>query len=50
MGPEYAAMFTIAKEGLDEEDEYELYAAGTLVIAALDEGDWRARAVGVIDR
>ncbi|KGE86856.1 MAG: hypothetical protein ACE362_11555 [Phaeodactylibacter xiamenensis] len=38
-----AALFTITEEGLDEEDEYEFYAAGTLVIAVFEEGDWRGK-------
>ena len=42
-----AALFTITEEGLDEEDEYVFYALGTLVIASLEEGDWRGR-VGVV--
>ena len=44
-----AALFTITEEGLDEADEYEFYEAGTLVIAALEAGDWRGRVGCVID-
>jgi len=42
-----AALFTIVEEELDEEDEYAFYALGTLVIAVLEDGDWRA-AIGVV--
>ena len=42
-----AALFTIVEEELDAEDEYAFYALGTLVIAVLEEGDWRA-AIGVV--
>ena len=43
-----AALFTIVEEELDEEDEYAFYALGTLVIAVLEEGDWRGFAGAVI--
>ena len=45
-----AGLFTIMEEGLEAEDEYEFYEAGTLVIGVLEEGDWRGRAGCVIDR
>jgi hypothetical protein len=38
-----AALFTITEEGLDEEDEYEFYLPGTLVVAVLEDGDWRGK-------
>jgi len=41
-----AALFTLVEQGLDEDDEYDFYEAGTLVIAALEGGDWRGK-VGV---
>jgi len=43
-----AALFTITEERLDEEDEYEFYEVGTLVIGALEEGDWRGTSGVVI--
>ena len=39
-----AALFTIMEVGLEEGDEYEHYATGTLVIVGLVDGDWRAQA------
>ncbi|MEQ8705826.1 MAG: hypothetical protein RIC19_18000 [Phaeodactylibacter sp.] len=38
-----AALFTLNEQGLDEDDEYAFYEHGTLVIAALEEGDWRGK-------
>jgi len=43
-----AALFTIMEEGLDEEDEYEFYEVGTLVVGALEAGDWRGTSGVVI--
>ena len=45
-----AALFTITEEGLEEADEYAFYEVGALVIGVLEEGDWRGRAGGVVDR
>jgi len=44
-----AALFTIMEEGLDEEDEYEFYEVGTLVVAGCLGEDWRAQAAAVVD-
>ena len=38
------ALFTLVEEGLEEDDEYAFFQAGTLVIGVLEEGDWRAQA------
>jgi len=38
-----AALFTLVEEGLGEEDEYEFYEVGTLVVAVLKEEDWQGK-------
>ncbi len=38
-----AALFTLTQTGLDEEDEYEFYQRGALLLTVLEEGDFRAR-------
>ena len=43
-----AALFTLTEEGLNEDDEYAFFQAGTLVIGVLVEGDWRAIAGAVV--
>ena len=37
------ALFTLVEEGLGEEDEYEFYEVGTLVVAVLKEEDWQGK-------
>ncbi len=36
-----AALFTLVEQGLDEDDEYAFWEVGTLVLGALEEGDWK---------
>jgi hypothetical protein len=38
------ALFTLTEAGLEDEDEYEYYKPGTLVIGVLESGDWRSEA------
>ena len=43
-----AALFTITEVGLGDGDEYEFYLPNTLVIATMEEGDWRGRGGGLL--